>query len=89
MRPVGSAAGLLENVLRSLGDAVILTDGAGNITMCNHAAEELLSLPEAQALRQSCSDVFAATPTVDAMVARTSALGQSQFCGEETLVVAH
>ncbi len=78
---------LLENVLASLGDAVILTDGADRITLFNQAAEELTSLSEVHTLRRSCADVFAATPALSAMVQRTRVSGQSQSCGEEALLI--
>jgi two-component system nitrogen regulation sensor histidine kinase GlnL len=77
----------LQNVLASLGDAVILTDEDDRITLFNQAAEELTGVPEAQALQRPCGAIFAGTPTIAPMVERTRALGQSQSCGEETLSV--
>jgi two-component system nitrogen regulation sensor histidine kinase GlnL len=87
-RSVPPIPDLLENVLASLGDAVILTDEDDRITLFNQAAEELTSLAEAQALRRSCAEVFAATPAIGMLVQRTRHSGQSQSCGEEGLVVA-
>lgn len=75
----------LENVLASLADAVILTDENDRIAMFNPAAEQLTGLAEAQVLRRPCTEVFASTPVVSAMVERTRTLGQNQSCGEETL----
>jgi two-component system nitrogen regulation sensor histidine kinase GlnL len=87
-RPAPSAPALLENVLASLDDAVILTDIQDRITLFNQAAEELMGLPEAQVLHRSCGEVLAATPAIAVMVERARTLGQSQSCGEETLQVA-
>lgn len=78
----------LENVLSSLGDPVILTDGADHITLFNQAAEELTGVSRAQALHRPCEAVFGSTPTIVAMVQSTRLSGQSQSCGEETLVIA-
>ena len=47
-------------MLASLGDAVILTDETDHITFFNQAAEELIGVPEAQALQRTCAEVFAA-----------------------------
>ncbi len=77
----------LQNVLASLGDAVILTDGEDRITLFNQAAEELTGVPEAQARQHTCGELFTATPALAAMVQRTRGLAQSQSCGEESLVV--
>jgi len=84
-----SAPALLENVLASLEDAVILTDTDDRITLFNQAAEELTGLPEVQVVQRPCVEVFAATPAIGAMVERTRTVGQSQSCGEETLNVMH
>ena len=78
----------LENVLTSLGDPVILTDDADHITLFNQAAEELTGVPKAHALHRSCEEVFKASPPIVAIVQRTRASGQSQSCGEETLMIA-
>lgn len=48
----------LFTVLRSIGDAVIVTDGAGRITFLNPLAEELTGWVQEQALGSSLSDVF-------------------------------
>jgi two-component system nitrogen regulation sensor histidine kinase GlnL len=78
---------LLENVLASLGDAIVLFDETDCIIKCNQAAEQMTGLAEAQILGRSCSEVFGATPSVATMVARTRELGQSEACGEEALTV--
>jgi two-component system, NtrC family, nitrogen regulation sensor histidine kinase GlnL len=77
----------LQNVLASLGDAVILTDEDDRITLFNQAAEELTGVPEAQALQRTCGELFAGAPAIAAMVQRTRALAQSQSCGEEALPI--
>jgi two-component system nitrogen regulation sensor histidine kinase GlnL len=77
----------LQNVLASLGDAVILADEDDRITLFNQAAEELTGVPEAQALHRACSEVFTSAPAIATMVERTRTLGQSQSCGEEALKV--
>jgi len=84
---VAAPAVPLQNVLASLGDAVILTDGEGRITLFNQAAEELTGVPEAQARQRTFAELFSGTPVLAAMVERTRNLMQSQSCGEETLVV--
>jgi two-component system nitrogen regulation sensor histidine kinase GlnL len=85
---VEPAADLLQDVLASLGDSVILTGTDDSITLFNQAAEELTGWPEGQVVGRSCAEVFAATPTIGSMVKRTRTSGQSQSCGEENLVVA-
>src|SRR5512147_457688 len=77
----------LENVLASLGDAVILTDEDDRITMFNQAAEELTGVPAGHALQRSCAEVFAATPAIATMVQRARQSAQRQSRGEENLVV--
>jgi two-component system nitrogen regulation sensor histidine kinase GlnL len=83
-RPVSDR---LENVLASLGDAVVLTDEHDRITLFNQAAQELTGWSEAHVLQRSCTQVFAATPAIGAMVEHMRFSGQSQSCGEEILVV--
>ena len=78
---------LLENVLASLRDAVVLTDEDDRVAMLNPAAEELTGLAEAQALHRPCADVFVGTPTIAAMVRRARVSRQDESCGEETLVM--
>jgi len=85
--PARSAPEPVENVLASLAEAVILTDGNDRVTMFNPAAEELTGLAEAQVLHRPCADVFSLTPAISAMVERTRTLAQNQSCGEETLFV--
>ena len=86
-RAVGSASELLQNVLGSLGDAVILCDCSDRVVLFNHAAEQLTGVSEAQAVQRACADVFARTPIIAAVVARTRASGQGESCGEEALIV--
>jgi len=76
---------LLENVLASLGDALILVDKNDRITLFNQAAQELTGVSEAQALRRTCAEMFVATPTISAIVRSTVNNGQSQACHEEEL----
>jgi len=79
----------LENVLASLGDSLILTDDEDRITMFNQAAQELTGWAEGQVLSRSCAEVFAATPTIGAMVQHARTSRQSQSCGEEILLASH
>jgi two-component system, NtrC family, nitrogen regulation sensor histidine kinase GlnL len=88
VRSLNALPDSLHDVLSSLGDAVIVTDVADRIVMFNQAAEELTGLAEAQVIQRLCTEVFAATPTIGAMLQRTRAVGQNQSCGEETLRVA-
>lgn len=83
------ASGLLENVLASLGDCLIVTDAKDHITMFNQAAEELTGWPEGQVLGRPCAKVFAASPIIGTMTERTRISGQNQSCGEETLVASY
>jgi two-component system, NtrC family, nitrogen regulation sensor histidine kinase GlnL len=76
---------LLENVLASLGDAVVLIDDHDRITLFNQAAQEITGLSEAQVLDRPYSHVFAATPTIAQMVQHTRASGQGQSVSEEDL----
>ncbi|MFI5364300.1 MAG: PAS domain-containing protein [Candidatus Binatia bacterium] len=77
----------LENVLASLGDAVILTDEHDRITLFNQAAQELTGWSEAHVLQRPCAEVFAKTPTIGSMVEHTRLSEQSQSCGQEALAV--
>jgi len=79
--------GLLDNVLASLGDALILTDRDDHIVLFNQAAQELTGHSESSVRERSCSDVFPQNPTLASIVQRARASGQSQSCGEERLVV--
>jgi two-component system, NtrC family, nitrogen regulation sensor histidine kinase GlnL len=82
-----SGADRLENVLASLGDAVVLTDEHDRITLFNQAAQELTGWSEGHVLQRSCTEVFAATPTIGSMVEHTRLSEQSQSCGEESLAI--
>lgn len=77
----------LENVLASLGDAVILTDEHDRITLFNQAAQELTGWSEAHVVQRPCAEVFAKTPTIGSMVEHTRLSEQSQSCGQEALAV--
>ena len=87
-RRKGTAPHPLEDVLASLADAVILTDTDDCIVMFNQAAEQLTGLSQAQVLDRPCTDIFAATPTVGAMVQGTRQLALNQSAGEENLIIA-
>ncbi|MCK6556624.1 ATP-binding protein [Candidatus Binatia bacterium] len=76
---------LLENVLASLGEALVLIDLDDRITLFNQAAQELTGISEAHALGRTCAEVFAATPAIDAAARRTVNNGKSQVCNEEEL----
>lgn len=76
---------LLDNVLASLGEAVVLTDSEGRIILFNQAAQELTGFAEAQVLGHECDAVFDETPAIGALLQRTRLLGQSQACGEVRL----
>jgi two-component system nitrogen regulation sensor histidine kinase GlnL len=76
---------LLENVLASLGDAVILFDEGNRVTLFNQAAQELTGLSEAQALLRPCEEVFAGTPSIGQLVRRTRSSGQGQSLADEDL----
>ena len=65
-----------------------MTDDDDRIALFNQAAEELTGIPEGQALRRSCADVFSATPSISTMVHRARTSGQSESRGEESLSIA-
>jgi two-component system nitrogen regulation sensor histidine kinase GlnL len=79
---------LLENVLASLGDAIVLIDDRDRVTVFNQAAQELTGMPEAQVLQRSCLEVFAANPAVGQLVHRARHGGQTQSVSEEDLQLA-
>jgi two-component system, NtrC family, nitrogen regulation sensor histidine kinase GlnL len=87
--PAAGVRDLLENVLASLGDAVILTDEEDRIALFNPAAEELTGLPEAHVLGRPCAEVFAATLALATMVSTARTSGHNESCGEENLQVSH
>ncbi|WP_192954775.1 EAL domain-containing protein [Gallaecimonas mangrovi] len=49
----------LHVTLGAIGDAVLCTDGQGNVTFLNHVAEDLLAWPLEQARQQSVESLFA------------------------------
>lgn len=49
---------LFSTTLRSIGDAVVAVDLAGNITFMNRAAEELIGLPAVNAIGKSSTDIL-------------------------------
>jgi two-component system nitrogen regulation sensor histidine kinase GlnL len=81
-----TSAEFLTNLLASLDDAVVVVDARDRIVIFNQAAEHLTGLPRSQALERPYADVFVDNAAVDAMVQRVRSLGQSQSCGDETLV---
>lgn len=76
---------LVEDVIASLGEAVVLADARGRITLVNQAAEQLLRLGAAQVVDRPIDEVFAATPRLVEMMQSTLRLGHSQSSGEERL----
>ncbi|MBI3785093.1 MAG: PAS domain-containing protein [Deltaproteobacteria bacterium] len=84
-RPV--VTGLLDNVLASLGDALILTDADDRIVLFNQAAQELTGFSESSVRSRSCGEVFPNNPALGSMIQRMRVSGQSQSCGEERLIV--
>ncbi|MCX8072078.1 MAG: ATP-binding protein [Candidatus Binatia bacterium] len=78
---------MMENVLGSLGEAVVLTDRDGIVVFLNPAAQELMGWSEAQVCRRPVRDVFAASPVVADLVSRTLASAQRQACGETVLQI--
>ena len=83
--PADSRGVLLENVLESLGDAVILTDEEDRVRLVNQAAEELLGVAEAQILGRACRSVFARSPWLAELIERTRQTAQNQARAEEIL----
>jgi len=69
-----------------LGDAVILLDATGRITVLNPAAEQLIGRPQAQVVGRPCADLFPLLPTVTEMVHKTYVTGQTQARTEELKV---
>lgn len=78
----------LENVLASLGEAVILTDAEGTVWFSNAAAQELLGCSESYLRGRRCRELFRTTPAVETLVERTVQTGQTQACGEVLLPLA-
>ncbi len=76
---------MLENVLGSLGEAVVLTDREGRVLFVNAAAQELTGWPESQLCGRAVAEAFAASPVVVELVQRTLTSSQSQVCGETML----
>lgn len=86
---VAASPYVIEDVIASLGDAIVLTDGAGAILIVNQAAQQLLGLSESQLVRRTVADIMPAAPQLAQMVARALAVGQSQSSGEERLRIGH
>ena len=78
-----TAAPPWESLFSSLGDAVIVLDSAGRITILNPAAEQLIGRPQAQVLGWTCAELFPAMPAVAEMVSKTYTTGQTQARTEE------
>lgn len=78
----------MENVLGSLGEAVVLTDREGRVLFVNAAAQELTGWPESQLCGRAVADAFAASPVVVELVNRTLTSLQRQACGETLLQLA-
>ncbi len=76
---------MMENVLGSLGEAVVLTDQCGRVLFVNAAAEELTGWPESQLCGRPVAEAFAASPVVADLVSRTLTSLQRQACGETML----
>lgn len=74
---------LVEDVIASLGEAVVLADAHGRITLVNQAAEQLLGLGAAQLVDRAIDEVFAATPRLIEMVQSALRVGHSRSSGEE------
>jgi two-component system nitrogen regulation sensor histidine kinase GlnL len=68
----------LDTVLASLGEAVIIIDGASAIVLFNPAAEQLMGRAHAHVIGRPLAEIFQRTPGVAEMVARTFATGQTQ-----------
>jgi two-component system nitrogen regulation sensor histidine kinase GlnL len=75
----------MENVLASLGEAIVLADREGIVMFLNPAAEELTGWSESQVRGRPVSQVFASSPVISQLVERTLALGQRQVCTDVDL----
>lgn len=75
----------MENVLASLGEAVVLTDAQACVLFLNPAAEELTGWSSSQVVGRNAKDVFAGSPVVTELLNRTLATLQRQACGETSL----
>jgi len=80
---------LVEDVIASLADAIILTDSHGRVTMANQAAQSLLHLAEVQLVERDVADVFGRMPRLARMVERTRETATNQSSGEERLPMLH
>lgn len=76
----------LDDVVASLGDAVILVDAQDRILLLNHAAQELTGVSEVHAVGRDCAEIFGTTPVIGEILRRTREVGQSQARSEERLV---
>lgn len=83
--PANRHAALRENVLESLGDALILTDADDRIILANQSAEELLGTAEQHIVDRPCAVAFAEAPWLPDLVRRVRTSMQSQACGQEML----
>lgn len=80
---------LVEDVIASLADAIILTDAHGCVMMVNQATQHLLRSSESQLVGREVGEIFAHSPHLAKMVERTRELGHHQSSGEETLSMLH
>ncbi len=73
-----------ETILARLGEAVLVTDAAGRITACNHAAEAVFGVTRAQAEGRGIVDITQSAPLEAAF---RHALAEGETTGAELQVL--
>lgn len=79
---------LVEDVIASLGEAIILAEARGRVALVNQAAEQLLGFAAPQLVGQAIESVLTTSPTLVSMVESALQRGHSRSSGEERLRVA-
>src|SRR5262249_30746635 len=92
LRQLREKTGILESVLASMGDGVVVADAAGKFLLCNPAAERLLHMgatdtpPEKWSERYGCYRMDGVTPYPSEELPLARAIRGEEVNGAEVVV---